>query len=139
MNPKAKKLKVLSFVYINNDTLRLIRKSARIANRLQAELIVVHIVSSTSKLTENKKIAIIELEQLVVELGGDFRLLEGKNTSDELLNTISKIKPDYIVLGEPSNKNKHFFLRDSVSKSIANNITESHIWIVGDFTREISE
>ena len=137
MSPKEKKLKVLSFIDINNDTLRLIRKSARIANRLQAELIIMHIVKSTSNLNEGKKISIIELEQLVVELGGDFRLVEGKNTADEIIKAVKKITPDYIVLGEFQNNPILSILKGSVTKSILNRITDTHIWIVGDFTKEV--
>lgn len=135
MHPKEKEHTILSCVDINSDTLRLIRKSARIANRLQAELIVIHVVKSTSKLSEEKKISIIELEQLVVELGGDFRLVEGKDTVKELINAQSKINPDYIVMGEPKKSNAYPF-QNSITKLIVNKISEPHIWIVGDFTME---
>ncbi len=137
MFPKDKKTRVLSFVDINNDTVRLIRKSARIASRLQAELIVMHIIESTEKLSEDKKIAIIELEQLIVELGGDFRLVEGKNLIKEIVDANKKIMPDYMVIGEPRQSLQIPFFKESMAKQILNNISDTHIWIVGDFTREI--
>ena len=136
MKPKEKKLKVLCFVDINTNTLRLIRKSARIANRLQAELIVMHIAKTTSKLSEEKKIAIIELEQLIVELGGDFRLVEGKSIINEIINVTAKIKPDYTVLGEARNKGILSLLKGGIIKNILNKVSDSHIWVIGDFTRE---
>ncbi len=137
MFPKEKKARVLCFIDINNDTLRLIRKSARIANRLQAELIIMHIVESTEKLNANKKIAIIELEQLIVELGGDFRLVEGKSIIKEIVDANEKIQPDYIVIGEQRNLIHIPLIKESLTKQILNNISDTHIWIVGDFTREI--
>ncbi len=138
MYPKEKKSKVLCFVDITANTLRLIRKSARIANRLQAELIVMHIAKTTSKLTEEKKIAIIELEQLIVELGGDFRLVEGKNIVNEIVNAVAKIKPDYTVIGEARKKGMFTLLQGGILRNILNKIIDSHIWVIGDFTREPS-
>lgn len=138
MYPKSKKSKILSFIDINSDTLRLVRKSARLASRLQSELIVMHIIKSTKNLTEEKKIAIIELEQLIVELGGDFRLVEGKNIVNEIINAERKIKPNYIVIGEPKRSNISAFT-ESTAKEILRKISDPHIWIVGDFTREIND
>ena len=137
MHPKEKKLKILSFIDINSNTLRLIRKSARIASRLQAELIIMHIVKNTSKLSEDKKIAIIELEQLIVELGGDFRLVEGINITNEMLIAYNKIKPDYIVVGEPTKKVKNLLpFKESIINSIIHKISNSNLWIVGNFSRD---
>ncbi len=136
MYPKEKKSKVLCFVDINANTLRLIRKSARIANRLQAELIFMHIAKTTSKLSEEKKIAIIELEQLIVELGGDFRLVEGKNIVNEIINAVTKIKPDYTVIGEERKKGIVTLLQGGIIRNLLNKISNSHIWFIGDFTRE---
>ncbi|OGI13949.1 MAG: hypothetical protein A3I68_08145 [Candidatus Melainabacteria bacterium RIFCSPLOWO2_02_FULL_35_15] len=136
MYPKEKKLKVLCFVEIASNTLRLIRKSARIANRLQAELIVMHIAKNTSKLTEEKKIAIIELEQLIVELGGDFRLVEGKDIVNEVINAVTKVKPDYTVIGEARRKGIFTLLQGAILRNILNKMIDSHTWVIGDFTRE---
>lgn len=136
MYPKEKKSKVLCFVDITSSTLRLIRKSARIANRLQAELIVMHIAKNTSKLTEEKKIAIIELEQLIVELGGDFRLVEGKDIVNEVINAVAKVKPDYTVIGEARRKGIFTLLQGAILRNILNKIIDSHTWVIGDFTRE---
>ncbi len=137
MHPKEKKLKILSYIDINSDTLRLIRKSARIASRLQAELIIVHIVKSTSKLSEEKKIAIIELEQLIVELGGDFRLVEGTDIINEILVAYNKINPDYIVIGEPTKKVKNLLsFKESIINNIIHKISNANLWIVGNFSRE---
>ena len=136
MYPKEKKSKVLCFVDINANTLRLIRKSARIANRLQAELIFMHIAKTTSKLSEEKKIAIIELEQLIVELGGDFRLVEGKNIVNEIINAVTKIKPDYTIIGEARKKGIVTLLQGGIIRNLLNKISNSHIWFIGDFTRE---
>ncbi|MBI3589958.1 MAG: hypothetical protein HY094_01100 [Candidatus Melainabacteria bacterium] len=139
IHPQKSKIKVLSFVDINDYTLRLVRKSARIANRLQAELIVMHILKNTIKYSEAKKIAIIELEQLIVELGGDFRLVEGKNITDEIVNAEKKIKPHYIILGEPRNNHYFPFFRDSTLRNVLSIVPDTHIWIVGDFTKESAE
>ena len=136
MYPKEKKSRVLCFVDINANTLRLIRKSARIANRLQAELIVMHIAKTTSKLSEEKKIAIIELEQLIVELGGDFRLVEGKELVTEIINAVEKIKPDYTVIGEARKKGIVTLLQAGIIRNVLNKIPSTHIWVIGDFTRE---
>ena len=136
LHPKEKKSQVLCFVDINTNTLRLIRKSARIANRLNAELIVMHVAKSTSKLSEEKKIAIIELEQLIVELGGDFRLAEGKNIVNEIINSTKKIKPDYTVIGEPRQKGLISLLTGGIIRNILNKISDCHVWVIGDFTRE---
>ena len=137
MYPKEKKIKILSFVDINEDTLRLVRKSARIANRLQGELIVIHILTNSKNISEEKKYSIIELEQLIVELGSDFRLIEGRNITKEIIQAIEKINPDYIIIGEPRNNVHIPFIKESICKSILNNISNAHIWIVGDFTKEV--
>ncbi len=137
MHPTEKKAKVLCLIDINKDTLRLIRKSARIANRLQAELIVMHAIENTTKLSEEKKITIIELEQLIVELGGDFRLVEGKDLIKEISIVEKKISPDYIVLGISSSNKKFLFTQKSTTKKILNSITDTHIWLVGDYTKEV--
>ena len=136
MHPKEKKSKVICFVDINANTLRLIRKSARIANRLQAELIVMHIAKTSSKLSEEKKIAIIELEQLIVELGGDFRLVEGKNIVNEIISAVEKIKPNYTVIGEARKKGIITLLQGEIIRNILNKISNCHTWVIGDFTRE---
>ena len=136
MHPKDKKIKILSFIDMNNDTLRLIRKSARIASRLQAELIVMHIIKDTSKLINEKKIAIIELEQLIVELGGDFRLVEGKDILNEMVKAYNKIKPDYVVIGEATNKRSSLVFKKSIVADIIYKISDSNLWIVGNYSRE---
>jgi two-component system sensor histidine kinase KdpD len=136
--PKNKKGKILSLIDINSDTLRLIRKSARLASRLQSELIVMHIIKEMKKLSEEKKIAIIELEQLIVELGGDFRLVESEHIVDEIVNAEKKIKPSYVVIGEPTRDSKSIFT-ESITKEILKRISNPHIWIVGDFTRESND
>lgn len=137
MYPQKRKVNILSFVDINNDTLRLVRKSARIANRLQGELIVLHILKNTKKYSEEKKLAIIELEQLIVELGGDFRLIEGDNIVNEIIRATNKIKPDFIILGEQKKQGIMSILQRSTTKAVLNKITDTNIWIVGDYTREI--
>lgn len=134
MYPKAQRAKIVSFVDLNDDTLRLIRKSARIASRSQAELIVIHITKNTAKLTERKKLSIIDLEQLVVELGGDFRLLEGNNIVNEMSAIQKKLLPDYIVIGEPTRNHYASWFSESIARTLLNKTPESHIWIVGDFT-----
>ncbi len=136
MHPKETKIKILCFVDINTNTIRLIRKSARIANRLQADLIVMHIAKSTNKLSEEKKISIIELEQLIVELGGDFRLVEGKYIVNEIINAVVKIKPDYTVIGEARKKGIITSLQGGIIRNVLNKISDSHIWVIGDFTRD---
>ena len=136
MYPKEKKSNILCFVDINANTLRLIRQSARIANRLQAELIVMHIAKTTSKLSEEKKIGIIELEQLIVELGGDFRLVEGKHIVNEIINAVEKIKPNYTVIGEARKRGIITLLQGGIIRNIVNRISNCHIWVIGDFTRE---
>ena len=134
--PQGKKLKIISFVDINENTLRLIRKSARISNRMQAELIVVHITKSTKKLSEEKKLVIIELEQLIVELGGDFRLIEGDNIIKEIIKLEEKIKPDYIILGEPKRKGILSAFKTATIKIILNTIKDPHLWIVCNLSKE---
>ncbi len=137
MYPQKKKINILSFVDINNDTLRLVRKSARIASRLQGELIVLHILKDSKKYSEEKKLAIIELEQLIVELGGDFRLVEGKNIVQEMMKSIEKIKPHYIIVGEQKTNNGLLIFKEPITKTILHKATDTNIWIVGDYTREI--
>ena len=132
-----KKTKILGFIDINKDTLRLIRKSTRIVSRLQAELIVMHIVKNTNKLAEDKKIAIIELEQLVVELGGDFRLIEGNSIIEEIVKATNKIVPDYVVLGEPSNNSPLPFLKDNIISQVLKKLPNTNVWVIGDFTQEL--
>ena len=136
MHPKEKLTKIVSVIDINDNTLRLIRKSARIANRLHGEFIVLHIVKDTKKLMEERKLSIIELEELVVELGGDFRLIESKNETKELINLEQKIKPDYIIIGEPAKGSGLTLLKDIETKEIINKITDANIWIVGNYTKE---
>lgn len=139
IHPKQKNIKVLSIVDINADTLRLIRKSAKITSRLQGEFIVLHIVKNTSKLLEERKLSIIELEELVVELGGDFRLVEGKDIAKEIINTQNKIKPDYIILGELPIKSKLPIFSSNIIKKVLNSITDTNIWIIGHYTKESPE
>ena len=134
--PKEKLMKVLSLVDINEDTLRLIRKSARIANRLQSELIVTNVVKDTAKLLDVRKMSIIELEELVVELGGDFRLIEGRDVIKEIINTKKKIKPEYIIIGEPKQKNIPALLKKSIIREILNKVSDTNTWIVGHYTKE---
>ena len=136
MHPAKQKLRILCFIDLDINTLRLIRKSARIASRLQAELIIMHITKNTNILTEKKKITIIELEQLIVELGGDFRLVEGSNIIEEILKAEEKIRPDYIVVGEHKQKSIFPFFENSLIKKIIKKVSNSHVWIVGDFARE---
>lgn len=131
MHPQEKKLKILTFIDIDIDTLRLIRKSARIANKMQAELIVMHILKNINKYSEEKKLSIIELEQLVTELGGDFRLVEGKDTTEEIIKAENKIKPDYIIVGEPKSNLHLPFLRKSITKQVLNKDPGAHVWIIG--------
>ena len=134
--PKEKLMKVLSLVDINEDTLRLIRKSARIANRLQSELIVTNVVKDTAKLLDVRKMSIIELEELVVELGGDFRLIEGRDVIKEIINAEKKIKPEYIIIGEPKQKNIPALLKKSIIREILNKVSDTNTWIVGHYTKE---
>lgn len=137
MYPQKKKINILSFVDINNDTLRLVRKSARIASRLQGELIVLHILKDSKKYSEEKKLAIIELEQLIVELGGDFRLVEGKNIIQEMIKAVEKIKPHYIIVGEQKPNTGLSMFKEPITKTILHKVTDANIWIVGDYTREV--
>ena len=136
MYPIEKKPRILCLIDINENTLRLVRKSARIANRLQAELIVMHIIKNTKELSEKKKMSIIELEQLIVELGGDFRLVEGKNIIEEIYKAEEKIQPEYIIVGETENRNQLFFFKESLIKKVIARVKEAHTWIIGDYTKE---
>jgi len=135
-NPQVKRLKVLTFINLNADTLRLIRKSARIANKMQAELIIMHVLKNINKCSEERKLTIIELEQLVTELGGDFRLAEGENIAEEILKAENKIKPDYIIVGETRNKINLPFFKQSITRQILNKDPGAHVWIVGNFSSE---
>ena len=137
--PKEKKIRILSFVDINPNTLKLVRKSARIANRLQGELIVMHILKNTKGYSEEKKLAIIELEQLIVEIGGDFRLVEGKNIVEEMKKAEEKLKPHYIIIGEPKYNTTFPFLQGPVTKHILNNVSDATVWIVSEFQSELIE
>lgn len=137
IHSKEKITKIISVIDINDNTLRLIRKSARIVNRLQGEFIVLHIVKNTKKLMEERKLSIIELEELVVELGGDFRLIESKDQIKELMNIEQKMQPDYIIIGEPRKKLGFTLLQDIKTKEIINKITDANIWIVGNYTKEM--
>ena len=116
--------------------MRLIRKSARIANRLQSELIVTNVVKDTAKLLDVRKMSIIELEELVVELGGDFRLIEGRDVIKEIINAEKKIKPEYIIVGEPKQKHIPALLKRSIIREILNKLSDTNIWIVGHYTKE---
>lgn len=136
LNPRERLTKILSIVDINKDTLRLIRKSARIANRLQAELIVIHIVKDTNKLLESRKLSIIELEELVVELGGDFRLIEGKDITKEIYAIEKKIKPYYIILGESLETSSMKFFKKKVVKDLLKGELNSNIWVIGKHSIE---
>lgn len=128
--PQEKKTKILSFIDINQDTIKLVRKSARISNRLQGELIVMHILKDPKKYTEEKKLAIIELEQLIVELDGDFRLVEGKDVVNEIENSIQKINPTYIILGTSKYNNEIPFLQESITKRLLDKALDIHIWVI---------
>ena len=139
MYPIEKKPKILCFIDVNQNTLRLVRKSARIANRLQAELIVMHIIKNTKELSEKKKMSIIELEQLIVELGGDFRLVEGKNIIEEISKAEVKIQPEYIITGEVQNKKQFFLFKEPLIKKIITRVKQAHTWIIGDYTKELQK
>ena len=126
-----KSMKVLTLADIHGSTLKLIRKSSRIASRLESELIVAHIVKDTKDLTENKKLSIIELEELVVEIGGDFRLIENTNTIDEIKNIERKIDPLFIILSDTYKKSKIPILRYNTLMKIINQIKKSNVYLVG--------
>lgn len=139
LHPVDKTLRVLSIVDINDETLRLIRKSARIANRIQAELIVTHIVNNTNKLLDSRKISIIQLEELVVELGGDFRLIEGKNLIDEICKLETKLKPYYIIISQSLSQPQLPLFKYNKLTSLLNKIRDAHVLIIGDYIKEKEE
>jgi two-component system sensor histidine kinase KdpD len=110
---------------------RLIRAARRMAARLRAQWLVVHVATpATLKLPEAEKERIWEHLQLAEQLGAETAVLSGLDVSDELLRYARARNVSKIVLGKPARPRWRHVLSRSVRDRLIDRSGDVDIYVL---------
>ena len=96
---------------------RLVRRAARMAQRLNAELVAVHVRPQTGLATQSAGL----LEQqgrLVERLGGSYREVAGADVGEALVETARTLNATQVVVGASERSAWSLFIRGSVVRTV---------------------
>ena len=104
-----------------------IRRAARIAARVKAELIAVHVVSSDTEARRSDKEDLEELRQLVTAVGGRWQALEGDDVAKTIFAAAVDQQITQIVVGTSRLTRWQSMTRGSVIQTILRMASENDI------------
>jgi two-component system, OmpR family, sensor histidine kinase KdpD len=109
---------------------RLIRRGARIAQRLKADLIVVHV---KSRAYEAAALDVLnELEGLTREFGGSWQVLEGTQVASSLVTFLRREDATQIIVGESHRSRWQEIVSGSVIQEIMRRTHGIDVYVIAD-------
>jgi two-component system, OmpR family, sensor histidine kinase KdpD len=109
---------------------RLIRRGARIAQRLKADLIVVHV---KSRAYEHGELDILnELEGLTRQFGGSWQVLEGAQIASSLVSFLRREDATQIIVGESHRSRWQEIVSGSVIQEIMRRTHGVDVYVIAD-------
>lgn len=124
------KEKLLVCVGSSEQSTRLIRAARRLATKLQAEWIAVHVDTPRLRLTEEERNNAIQNLRLAEQLGAETRVISGFDLVKEILDFAHEQNVTQIVLGKQARGRWHEFLRDSLADQLVRRSGEIDIYII---------
>jgi len=125
--------KVLVCIPPGSQAQQLVRRGARLAERLQAHLTVIHLTQLRKKLDPNISQSHQEVQkalELAKELGADVITMEGPNIADALVSYANEHDVTQIVMGESSHSWLHELLRGSIIRDVLARTKDVDVHIV---------
>ena len=114
-----------------------VRRAARIAARVKAPLIAVHVVSSDAESSREGELA--ELEELVGDVGGTWQTLTGDDVAKTIFNAAVEQQITQIVIGTSRLTRWQSMTRGSVVQQILRMASENDIDLHVIARREVSK
>ena len=93
--------RVLALVTPRESSLRLVRRAWRSAQRLGAELDLLHVASPGSEPSAEEREQLGALGRLATELGARLRIEEGDDVADVAAAVAGELGTTYILIGQP--------------------------------------
>jgi two-component system sensor histidine kinase KdpD len=113
------------------DSARLVRAAWRMAARLKAELLVVHVETpKTRRLPELARSEALEVLHLAEQLGAETAVLSGEDTSREILRYARTRNVSKIVLGKPTRPRWKHILFGSVREQLVEQSGDIDIYVI---------
>jgi two-component system sensor histidine kinase KdpD len=113
------------------DSARLVRAARRMAGRLKAELLVVHVETpETRRLPETARIEVLEVLRLAEQLGAETAILSGEDVSREMLRYARTRNVSKIVLGKPTRPPWKHILYGSVRERLIEQSGDIDIYVI---------
>jgi two-component system, OmpR family, sensor histidine kinase KdpD len=112
------------------DAQRLIRRGARVAQRLRADLLVVHV--EDHPLTEEERQNVTKLEALARSLGGDFHTVKDRNITDALVGFIHQQDVTQVFMGESHRSRFEEFVRGSIIHEVMRRTDDVDVYVIAD-------
>jgi two-component system sensor histidine kinase KdpD len=113
------------------DSARLVRAAWRMAARLRAELLVVHVETpGTRRLPEPVRTAVWEVLRLAEQLGAETAILTGEDASQEILRYARARNVSKIVLGKPTRPRWKHILYDSIREQLIEHSGDIDIYVI---------
>ena len=109
---------------------RLIRRGARVAQRLSADLDVVHI--KQTPYSSLQLAALNELEVLAVEFGASFQVIEGQNIAESLISFLKREGITQTVVGESHRTRFQEIIKGSVIHEVMRHTKGIDFYVIAD-------
>jgi len=112
-------------------SVRLVRATARLANRLHAEWIVAHVETpATLRVTKEERQRVVQTLRLAEELGAQTVTLNGQNVTDEILNYARARNVTKIVLGKPTRPRWKEWFQGSIVNELARRAGDIDLYVI---------
>ena len=113
-----------------NATMRLIRRGARVVQRLKGDLLVVHVKTRGYKPLELE--VLNELEGLTREFGAGWAVLDGTDTASSLIDYLHGQHATQVIVGESHRSRWREIVAGSVVLEILRRSTGIDVYIIAD-------
>ncbi len=125
------KEKVLVCITIQQNSKRLIKKGAKIASSLNAELHILHVEKAMSIFEkENAVLLLEELFELGKELGGEVHFVSDKDVATRIVSFINELDITKVVLGQTMKSKLYKLLKKDINSYVSNEANEVEVMII---------
>lgn len=125
------KEKVLVCITIQNNSKRLIKKGAELADKINGELHILHVEKGMSIFENEESINLLEeLFEYGKQLGGEVHFLSGKDVQGKIIEFIKSMTITRLVLGQTMRSKLHKLLRKDIESNIISEMKEVEVLIL---------
>jgi two-component system, OmpR family, sensor histidine kinase KdpD len=130
MLARGSKERIAVAITAEPEAARLIRRAARIAQRLKGEMHVVYVKVRSSN--DDMRHELKTHEQLTQELDGEFHILENSNVVDALVSFTRQFDITQIVMGESHRSRWQEFITGSVIHEVMRRTHDVDVYVIAD-------